>query len=52
MENNYFGCKPDSREYNNVRSGLCGAKRAMLGGSYKCCTYKGWQVIPTESDKF
>ncbi len=46
-----FGCNPDSREYRNVKSGLCNAKRAALGkGSYNCCTYKGWQVIPTEND--
>lgn len=45
-----FGCKPDSREYNNVRSGLSGAKRALLSGKYPCHTYKGWQAIPTESD--
>ncbi len=42
-----FGCKPDSKEYNNVRSGLAGAKRAALGKKYPCCTYKGWQVVPT-----
>ena len=47
----YFGCEPDSREFNNVRSGLSGAKRAMLGGNYGCTTYKGWQVVPTESDQ-
>lgn len=46
-----FGCEPDSREYHNVRSGLTGAKRAMRGKKYPCCTYKGWQVIPTEQDK-
>lgn len=46
-----FGCEPDSREYRNTRSGLTGAKRAMLGKNYGCCTYKGWQVIPTEKDK-
>ena len=45
-----FGCKPDSREYRNACSGLSGAKRAMLGGSYGCCTYKGWKVIPTDDD--
>ena len=45
-----FGCEPDSREYNNIRSGLSGAKRAMLGGNYGSLTYKGWQVIPTKSD--
>ena len=43
-----FGCDPDSREFNNVRSGLCGAKRAMLGKKYGCITYKGWSVIPIE----
>lgn len=46
-----FGCEPDSREYLNARSGLSGAKRAMLGKNYGSCTYKGWQVIPTEHDK-
>lgn len=45
-----FGCEPDSREYNNVRSGLTGAKRFLLGKNYPCCTYKGWQVVPTEND--
>ena len=45
-----FGCKPDSKEFINVRSGLSGAKRAMLGRQYSCCTYKGWQVIPTKDD--
>lgn len=42
----FFGCEPDSREYINVASGLRNAKRAVLGGKYPCCTYKGWQVIP------
>lgn len=41
-----FGCEPDSREFLNVRSGLSGAKRAMQGGTYGCCTYKGWKVFP------
>lgn len=45
-----FGCEPDSKEYNNVRSGLSGAKRGMLGKNNSCCTYKGWQVISTDSD--
>lgn len=45
-----FGCEPDSRGFYNVCSGLTGAKRAMLGGTYPCCTYKGWQVIPTDGD--
>lgn len=47
----YFGCKPDSREFKNASTGLCGAKRAARGGNYGCCTYKGWQVIPLEGDK-
>lgn len=49
----FFGCKADTREFNNVRSGLSGAKRAALGkiiNGRGCCTYKGWQVIPTEKD--
>lgn len=45
-----FGVEPDSREFNNVRSGLSGAKRAMLGGKYNSSTYKKWIVVPTESD--
>lgn len=46
-----FGCEPDSREYLNARSGLSGAKRAAMGKNYGCCTYKGWQVIPTDADR-
>jgi hypothetical protein len=46
-----FGFAPDSREYINARSGLNNAKRAMLGKkTANCCTYKDWQVIPTEKD--
>lgn len=47
----YFGCAPDSTGYNNARSGLSGAKRAMMGGKYSSTTYKGWKVLPTESEK-
>lgn len=46
-----FGCEPDSREFHNIRSGLAGAKRAVQGKKYPCCTYKGWQVLPTKDDK-
>lgn len=46
-----FGCEPDTREFNNVRSGLCNAKQSTLGGTYRCTTYKGWQVLPTDQDK-
>lgn len=46
-----FGVDPDSREFLNVRAGLSGAKRAMMGENYGCTTYKGWQVIPTDNDK-
>ena len=45
-----FGCEPDSREFNNIRSGLNGAKRGCMGKSYPCSTYKRWQVLPTEDD--
>ena len=47
---NKKGCEPDSRGYRNVRSGLSGAKRAMLGKKYGCCTYTGWKVLPTHDD--
>lgn len=45
-----FGVEPDSREFNNIRSGLTGAKRAAMGKKYLCCTYRGWQVVPTDDD--
>lgn len=46
-----FGCKPDSRGFHNAVSGLRGAKRATQGKeTAKCCTYKGWRVIPTDDD--
>lgn len=49
-----FGFDPDSRQYKNAVSGLCQAKRAVLGktpeGQRPCYTYKGWEVIPTEDD--
>lgn len=39
--------------YNIVERqyGLSNAKRAMLGATCSCTTYKGWRVIPTESDE-
>ena len=46
-----FGCEPDSREFNNVRSGLSGAKRAMKGGTYGSTTYKGWKCLPCEEEE-
>lgn len=49
---NFFGCKPDSREFHNAVSGLWGAKRAAQGKkTARCCTYKGWKVIPTKDDE-
>lgn len=47
-----FGVDPDSKEFMNVRSGLSGAKRAVLGGKYRCTTYKDWRVIPVEGEDF
>lgn len=50
----FFGCEPDSREFNNVRSGIAQVKRSMLGKVSKNqrpgYTYRGWQVIPTIND--
>lgn len=45
-----FGCEPDTKQFNSVRSGLVGAKRAAMGKKYLCSTYKGWQVLPTDND--
>lgn len=45
-----FSFEPDSKAYANALTGLCGAKRAVLGKNYNTCTYKGWQVIPTKDD--
>lgn len=45
-----FGCEPDSREFNNVRIGLEGAKRAALGKIQTTNTYKKWRVVPTGDD--
>lgn len=46
-----FGVEPDTKEFVNVCTGISGAKRAMLGKTYNCCTYKGWQVLPTDEDE-
>ncbi len=35
-----------------VLAGLAGAKRGSMGKEAKCCTYKGWQVLPTDSDYY
>ncbi len=45
-----FGYEPDSRQFNSVRSGLAGAKCGSIGKGSKCCTYKGWQVLPADND--
>ena len=43
------GCEPDSREFHNIRAGLCNAKIAASGrGKYRCCTYRGWRCLPVE----
>lgn len=49
----YFGCKPDSKEFHNVESGFQNAKRAVLGKSKAkrvCFTYKKWRIVPTDDD--
>lgn len=51
----FFNCEPDSKEYKSACSGLAGAKRAAIGRTGKsqklCDTYKGWRVLPTDSDR-
>lgn len=47
-----FGYEPDSRQFNSVCSGLAGAKRGSMGKEAKCCTCKGWQVLPADSDYY
>lgn len=40
---------PNSREFHNIRAGLCNAKIAASGrGKYRCCTYRGWRCLPVE----
>ena len=47
-----FGIQPDTREYNSVRSGICGVRSHLLGRKKGrgASTYKGWEVI-IEDDK-
>ncbi len=50
----FFGVVPDTKQFDNVVSGLSVVKRAMLGtltpGQRPGYTYKGWRVIPTDND--
>ena len=50
----YFNVDPDTKEFNNVVYGLSRVKKSMLGtlptGQRPGYTYKGWKVIPTDSD--
>lgn len=51
----FFGVDPDTKQFDNVVSGLSRAKRSVLGSlpanQRPGYTYKGWSVIPTDSDK-
>ena len=47
----YFGCRPDTHEFENVCAGIRQAKRGALGKTKRpFCRYKGWTVIPTPED--
>lgn len=50
-----FGFEPDSKQFANAISGLSRVKRSMMGrlpdGQRPGYSYKGWRVIPTESDE-
>lgn len=49
-----FGVEPESKQYENIISGLSRTKRSMLGtlpqNQRPNYTYKGWRVIPTSND--
>lgn len=49
-----FGIEQDEKEIKKIANGFRMAKRATLGKIKKsqrpCCTYKGWEVIPTNDD--
>jgi len=51
----YFGVEPDTKQFYNVIAGLSRVKRSALGklknGQRPGFSYKGWKVIPTDSDK-
>ena len=50
-----FGVEDDTRQFNNVISGLSRVKKSVLGtlppGQRPGYTYKGWRVIPVEKDQ-
>ena len=50
----FFGIKENTRQFENVISGLSRVKKSMLGtlptGQRPGYSYKGWSVIPTEYD--
>lgn len=41
----HFGCKPDTRKFYNVVSGMSQVRATMLGKRPYPATYKGWRVI-------
>ncbi len=51
----YFGVQPDTKNFYNIISGIERAKKSVMGtlpkGQRPAYTYKGWRVIPTESDE-
>ena len=52
--NQFFGVEPDTKQFDNVVSGLSRTKKSVLGtlppGQRPAYTYKGWKVIPTDDD--
>ena len=46
----HFGVRPGTKEFLNVRAGLTNVKLRWFGGKYPSATYKGWSVVPTDSD--
>lgn len=50
----FFDVEPDTKQFDNVICGLSRAKRSILGtlpaNQRPNYTYKGWRVVPTDSD--
>lgn len=51
----FLGVSEGTKEFDAAISGISRAKRSAMGTvppeQRPCCTYKGWRVVPTETEK-